>query len=172
MSQYPNDPAGTPVPPAQPPRKWPTVVGTISAILGGLGVVCTPVNVGMQYVNPAQHQLLGTLPPWFQQYTLAGAAIGFVFAALLLAAGLLVLKRRQLGRTLHLVYCAIGLISAVVNVLVMLTAFAAPGIDPNMKVGLAIGLGCGLPLGLAYMIFLLVWFLRRSIAEEVRQWPA
>ena len=91
---------------ALPPRPsvWPKVIGIISIAWGCLGLVGLPVTILMRHFNRQQQQVIEAMPDWYRLLQPVIYVMGAAFAVLLLAAGLTTLRRRPVGRTLHLVY--------------------------------------------------------------------
>ncbi len=175
MPSTPQPPQQAPDPqPSQPPKRsaWPTVIGVISIVLAALGIVCTPVSLGMQSVNPAQKQMLRHFPDWWPTWILASSVLGVGFGVLLLIAGILLLKRRPAGRTLHLLYAIASIVmGAVGGVLTALALGEALGDLPGpARAGAIGGLAGGTCGGAAYPIFLLVWFFRGKVRADVAAW--
>jgi uncharacterized membrane protein YccC len=78
--------------------------------------------------------------------------------------------RRGIGRSLHLVYGAAGILIAIGNVVVIaMTLLGAEMVGP-MRIGFIAGIVVGVPLGMIYPIFLIIWFLRSKIRQEVAAW--
>jgi hypothetical protein len=158
-------------PPQQKRSVWPTVIGIISIILASLGLLCTPLVTITNAINPTTQQVYEYLPDWYRTWEIVGMFGGIVFAVVLLIGGITLLKRRPVGRTLHLVYAVVSFAVAVVNVVIFATIIGqTAGMPAPMRAGLiggGVGGTCG---GLIYPVFLLIWFLRAPIAEEVRTW--
>jgi len=158
-------------PPQGRPSTWPTVIGIISIILASLGLLCTPLLTVVNAVNPGTQKVYEYLPDWYRTWEIVGMFGGIVFAVVLLIGGITLLKRRPVGRTLHLVYAVVSFAAAAVNVVIFATIIAkTAGMPTPMRAGLiggGVGGTCG---GLIYPIFLLIWFLRARIAQEVRTW--
>jgi hypothetical protein len=169
-----------PVPPAfepfRPEPGWIKVVGIISIVIGSLGLLCncgglvmTPMSSKVYEVIP---QLAGKTPPVEalpgpMNYLTLVLAVGC--SAVLLTAGILLLKRNTLSRTLHLVYAGVTIPLTIVSILIALPQQAAlqewiqanSGMPPNpaQNIGQYVGMGCSGIIGMAYPVFLLVWFL-------------
>ncbi|MGB2819381.1 MAG: hypothetical protein WBF17_00265 [Phycisphaerae bacterium] len=182
MTQNPYSQPPSPQPPypqAQayypPPKRsvWPTVIGIISIILAALGLICTPLMTIMNTFNPASQQVYEYLPDWYRTWEVVSAFGGIIWGVLLLIAGIGLLKRRPVARTLHLVYAVSSMVVAVINGFVLVSVLSDTGGMPApVRVGMiggAVGGTCG---ALIYPVFLLIWFLRASIAAEVRSWAA
>jgi hypothetical protein len=157
---------------------WPKVVGIVSIVWGSLGIMCNGCGVASMLVMPglmAQAVPNEPMPPQFQPSGLAIAASGLsvVVSAVLILAGILVMRRREVGRWLHLGYAGAALVLTIVGVAIQLQMFAAmeqfvrenPGSmwaqqqnAPGAKFGQQTGLIFGVILGAAYPLFCLVWF--------------
>jgi len=172
-------------PPAPPPMprpvfvmpptrsRWPTAIGVISTILGALGVLCAPVSLLMKLVKPGmmrQDPMLGRMPEWFRSYQICSDLVGIVMWAFLLIAGIRLLKRRSVGRSLHIAYAWIGVALTIVGTAVMAYATSSVDLPPGFMTLFAVSIALGVALGLAYPIFLLVWFSRPKIRQEVEGW--
>jgi len=182
MSQTPySPPPPEPVPPVQtqgyipqPKRSaWPTVIGIISTIFAAMGLICTPISLAINAFNPATQKVHEFMPEWYRTWELGSGLVGVAFAVLLLIAGISLMKRRPIGRSLHLIYAIIGTVMTVINAvaIVLLIGETSDMPDP-MRYGMIGGGAGGVCLGLAYPIFLLIWFLRGPVAKEVKTWKA
>ena len=177
MSQSPySQPPGPPPLPAgavePPPRTvWPVVIGVISIVMGSLGLVCTPISLAINAVNPHARQVREFFPPWWRSWEIASTFLAVALGTLLLIGGILLLKRRGPGRALHLAYAFAALALCLLNGLLMSGSFSriinAPG---PAAVGMIVGVIGGACGGSIYPFFLLVWFLRGKIAAEVETW--
>jgi len=180
--------------PTQP--AWPTVVGIISLCVAGLSLACDTIGligqlIVMLFVQPSVGAMQpGFRPGWATASTLLTTGADMIATVVLLIGGVLLLKRRPLARPLHLVYgvatFAIVMINATMFVVMIRQATVAAATMPatgpasgpampsaarGMLFGGITG-GIGMAISLIYPIFLLVWFLRRPIVEQVRQWAA
>lgn len=181
MSQFP--PSMTP--PMEPmlesedtPPAWPKAVGIVSIVWGSLGIACNGCGVVSMLVMPglmAQAVPNEPMPPQFQPSGLAvlASVLSVCVSVVLIVAGVLVMRRRELGRWLHLGYAAAALVLTIVGVAIQLQMMAAmdqfvrenPGSmwaqqqnAPGSKIGQQVGLVFGVVLGAAYPLFCLVWF--------------
>jgi hypothetical protein len=177
---YPPTPPPPPPPPPpypQRPSSWPKVIGIISIVLAGLGLICTPIGLATrQAAGPAGAEAMAGAPAWYATYQVVSALAGIVVAALLLVAGILLCKRRPAGRTMHIAYAILNIVVAVGNVIAAVTAASNIDTGPNeaaLFVPVLIGgMVVGLVIGLAYPVFLLVWFTRTKVRDEVAAWTA
>lgn len=159
--------------PGLPPKQsvWPKVIGIISTIWGGLGLVCLPVNIFMalrMQVPQANNPV--TFPDWYMQFQTVGYVAGALFSTLLLAAGITLLQRKAVGRTLHLVYAIVSTAWLCLVTPILIVAFGQAKMDPRFQGMMTCVMILVMVLGLVYPVFLLVWFLRRKIREEVQSW--
>jgi hypothetical protein len=178
MSQLDSDPVsphsgefeGSGEPPA-----WPKVVGIISIVLSSLGLFCGGCGLVFmafmgQFLKMAEQTLGPVPPPMLPSPALIGiGALGWLWGFLLLAAGIATVRRRPLGRTLHLVSAGGSILIAIVSTILNLQYQAAiqqwVAANPTSKwaqqqspIGQYAGMCFGLAIGLGYPIFLLVWF--------------
>jgi len=180
-----------------PPRRpaWPTPIGIISICLASLSLACDGMNLVFQLLVMAVFQTVSTAgtQPGVQMseaatgpLMLAGADL--VAAVVLLVGGILLLKRRPVARAIHLIYAMSKMLILLIGVTLLVVAIReasaaaattmpttgpAPGSTAGMKAFFLMGGGFGViskALGLLYPIFLLVWFLRAPVVNEVRTW--
>lgn len=181
--QTTNPPTMQPTLPAEP-ASWPGVIGTVSIIWGSLGLLCNSCGLIMQLAQPLMinmappeqraqieaQQPPPELRPGLVEY---GAMISKVpLAAILLAAGIALVRRRLVGRTLHLVYSWMAIGIAVL--LLVATAIVLPGKLAFLKEHPQTGPGAffmsrdfiigatvfGTVIVTAWPIFCLIWFLK------------
>lgn len=163
-----------------PPPAWPKVIGVISMLFAGLGLVCGGLGFAFSVFGAGMVSgaLEGDPPPptmVFGPADYAVAGLGLVLSVLLLFAGIMLFGRRPIGRTLHLVYavCAIPLnIFAVINSMTKQADAVQWAKDfPNNpiaqqmnaggaanEIGQIVGLVLGLGLGVGVPLFYFVWF--------------
>lgn len=157
--------------PSPRPSAWPKVIGIISLVFSGLGLVCGPLGKAANIVNPASREVYAMFPDWFRTWETVSMLVGIGTCILLLAGGILLLRRRALARALHLAYGALGVVITLVNAAVMVSLFSHPGDLPApLRAAMVSSAVVGVLAGMAYPVFLLVWFLRPRIAAEVRGW--
>jgi len=194
----PAPPVGTPVVIGPPPQRsaWPTVIGIISISLGSLELACNVFGLIGQLVVQAVIQPMAKTPPafqtagWYQTVSFVSMGVQALVLLALLIAGILLLKRRPVARTLHLAYAVARIVlvlaGATMYIVMMRQATFAPATMPTTgpgaqfaqtgaKMGMMMGGifgGLGIAISLIYPVFLLVWFLRRSTVDEVRSWAS
>jgi hypothetical protein len=160
----------------EPPHsspKWPKVIGIISIVWGVLGISCTGCGGVMLFSMPMMlppEMTQGGLPPTMQPSLgmLANYAIGMLMSIFLIAAGVATVRREPAGRTLHLVFAGISLITTAFGAYIgyrmqsQMAQWRADHPDSPFAQGGGggelIGLIIGIALGLAYPIFLFIWF--------------
>lgn len=109
-------------PPQQPPG-WPMIVGVISIIWGGFFLICGGCGLGWYVAMPrfmkmAEEGMKEPAPQIMFPTGLDYAAmlVGLHLSLLALIAGIMTVRRRAAGRTLHLAYAALGILLTVGSV--------------------------------------------------------
>ena len=184
-------------PPTQPtdvvtgsvPTSWPTVVGILAIVFGGFGVlggiwgVVYPIVADRfaEMIPPMQEELLQQLDEW-SGWTTAIATISFLLAGLLLFGGISLVKKRHRAAPILFIWSILKTVLVFAGIWLQLSiqtqvmdqAMAqlqtVPGGRAIMGVSIVVGLAGGLIFALAGPIFLLVWFRRGVIKEEVATW--
>jgi len=155
----------------QAPRtKWPLIIGIISIAFASMAIVCSPASLVMNRFNPQAGEVFKGMPVWFEAYMTASCVVGVLMGVVLLAAGIMLVLRKPAARPLYLGYACLAVVTCVVGLAVTVLAFSGSGMEGPAAAGMYGGIACSLPLGLAFPIFLLIWFLRGSIAREVAGW--
>ncbi len=179
MSQQPTNPTIPPSMgdfhvPVEPPA-WPKVVGIISIVLSSLGLVCGVCGIGfLAFMRPLLKMAEAQMGPAPEvlipgPLLVALAAVGVVWSAVLLVAGIATLRRRPNGRMLHVVYSGVAIVLTVISSFVnwqhqsaILKWVSENPTDQWAKqqspMGAYAGMAFGVCIGLGYPIFLLVWF--------------
>ncbi len=147
---------------AQQVTVWPVVIGWLSIISGCKGLLHFPeaasgllniISVGLdgRYLVSSIVSCLDSCP----------------VAVLAILAGVLLIRRRRLGRTLMIVWVLLKLIlMAQGNWHLWRTAVELDWSTAIVKWNLA----TGMLNGAIYPIFLLIWFSRKKIRDEVQSW--
>lgn len=179
------------LPPANQGMGWPTVIGIIAivfgacGILGGiLGMLGPAINKVMIEVLPADQA--GSFEAQTKyQWWLAGLSLLATFIALwLLLGGIGVLKKRPAGAGKIKIWAIIKIVFVIVmvgcQVVIQRHMFdqmqaqqagqALPSIFNFTDIIVFLSLGFGLLWGLALPVFMLIWFGRRTIKDEVQTW--
>ena len=192
----PSEPDHPPISPAAPPMQpgptsaratWPTVLGTIAIIFGAGGLLSGVWGI----VAPRAMEALvsfapGSAPESFRAtldvmnawrvWTTLLALLSVGAAGLLLAAGILLIKRRAKAITVLKIWAVIRLPLVVAGSalgLVLQNAMRevpdAPSV-PFAEVMAATGAVFGLLFGCALPVFFLIWVARERVKAEVRRW--
>lgn len=160
---------------------WPTVVAIISLCLAGLYVLATIGGLIMQafaknFQTSQQPDMLANMPDWHQAYQWIITPIGIATYALLAIGGVMLLKRRRVGRALHVAYALAGIVLAITVTVVGLILidymqFGGPEeMQTITKVTSIGGIIIGMFISLAYPIFLLIWFGRAKVKQHIQTW--
>jgi hypothetical protein len=161
-------------PPVERP-KWPKVIGIISIVWASLGLFCTCISIPMNVMNPNAQQAMDAFPSWWPAYQVGSGVAWMALNALLLVAGINLVRYRPSGATLHPVYAVISLVISVVNMAITVPAMTtameklaqgptAEVVKPMMIVGAVVGFA----FSLAYPVFVLIWFARGQVRRQVR----
>jgi len=159
---------------ARPRPTWPTIIGVLSIVLGVpslLGLVlsfCT-------FLNSGGGPLLG-LAQLSGLVLAVNVGIGFWWfgsAFLLFLGGIRLIQRHSSGRTLHLFYAwiAVSLIGAYASIWLVSILTCAP----DGRIALAEAAWQGIRswlLLILYPAFLILWFMRPPIKQQVLEWEA
>lgn len=190
-----SDPESTPLaPPTQPGAiatpaarsSWPTVIGTIAIIFGSLGSLqgvlgaLSPLTTAFftPFMPKGQAEILQQSTVW----TVASSIAGLVIAVLLLVGGIRIMGRQRravfLLRGWAVAKILFTLVATVVGYQAAQLQLEAMQNDPNTAVwgGTSlrtfgtVGLVFGVALLCALPVFMLVWFSRSKIKNEVAGW--
>lgn len=187
-------------PPTQPlviarpaPRSsWPAAIGIISIVFGAFGVLQSLWGV----LSPLLWRLLVSLAPQeqgmpfmqmtqkWQTWTVISSLVAMVLAVLLLAVGVGLIKRRawaiSAGRAWAMLKIPWVVVGALFGCMIARESFdaieqqdpaamsAMPGVFSDLMVILS--LAFGVVWGCAFPVFLLIWFSRRRVKDEVVHW--
>lgn len=193
----PAPPVAGVVPPMQPsavvgeavPSAWPTVLGVLAIILGSLWIL------GGVWAIVAPIVLRGAFGDFMDQqitwYSIGGAwrlgllsvaVLSLATAVLLLIGGIKLARRKPGAATLLAVWSIAMIVLTCANTGMQyalqdeyLKQIAAqtqgvPGGRTVIKTSMTIGLSCGALIGFSGPVFVLWWFRRRVIREEVATW--
>lgn len=190
------EPANPSPPPAQAPptrptaelqghrSSWPGVLGVLLCVFGGIGLLQRIFGVGFMAL---MHTL--PLPPEAKMdgmayvYGLILSVVGLPLAIVHLTAGIQTLRRKPSARTWVVVFFAYAVLLAIPAAVYQYFAMqqqmqqaAQQSGQPAMAV---VGSGFGLVMAIVGMLvsllwptFLLIWYSRPSIREEMSTWSA
>ncbi|MCH7995773.1 MAG: hypothetical protein IIB57_15200 [Planctomycetes bacterium] len=179
----------TDVVPGSVPTSWPTVLGILAIVFGGFGIlggvwgVVYPFVAGRlaDMIPQMQAQLALQLEAWSGWSTVI-SIISFLAAGFLIFGGVSMVKRRRRATSILFIWSILKIVLIFAGVGVQLAVQSqvmdqvtaqlptVPGGKAIMVGSVAVGLACGLIFQLAGPIFLLVWFRRGAIKEEVATW--
>jgi hypothetical protein len=173
---------------------WPLILGVIAiglgvlGVLGGLWGAIEPLWAGSTAgdVGPAERATFEVGQQW-RAWTIPLSLVAGVIAAGLVLAGILLLTRRAQARRICLVWAAVKLAlviaSTAVNYriareIVALTSeqsehaprVASVAGTQFAELSTMVSLGGGVLWGIALPLFLLIWFTRERICDEVAGW--
>ncbi len=157
-------------------QRWPRIFGIISMVLAANALLLSPLLLWANKANPQTRRFQDLLPAWYETFTNYSMVLGMAFGAMLLVAGLKLRRQQKTGRTLHRFYAAGNLLMVLVGAVATTNAFGAintdslGGAERAGVVGGMIGGILGTIVGAAYPIFLLIWFNRQKIREDVEMW--
>jgi hypothetical protein len=172
---------------AAPQSKWPTVIGIIAIIwaaFGLLGGVCGLGGMFMARSMPTNFPGAPGMSMGVSPMMLPGFFIGLILKACLLALGIGLLKRRFWAPQWVRIWAVVEMLGSVIGLVLGYLAqqhqFAAMARQPGMQQmppaffeGMAVfSVGCGLLVAWALPVFMLIWFSRDKIKEEVATWES
>ena len=187
----PNIPPMEPGPIAIPPRSssWPMVIGVIAIVIGVLGqiggiwgmVAVFFMDSMMSMVPASQRAEIVDSMKGTELLSVVCGILGIVLAVLLLVSGIGLTKRRPWSPKMCKVWAVLKMLlvvfTTVSGVMVQRSSFEAmsqqsnaPGFQQGMFIGMLIGTCFGLLWGWALPVFMLIWFSRSKIKEEVADW--
>ncbi len=173
------------------PASWPKVLGVICIVFGGLGMLGGVWGI----MSPLFNEWLAALMPPEQQATMEAAAkvnphpvatslFMLAIAALLLAGGIGLVRRRGGAIGLLKAWAVIKILWVIVGTFLGLHASPelmegvqkqmgsspAPGMEAIMWASVVFGIVAGILWVCALPVFVLIWFGRRKIRNEVASW--
>jgi hypothetical protein len=190
----PLTPPTQPVPlaPVVPRSKWPAVVGIIAIVIGAGGFLYNACGAVGAFVVAIMFQRMPPtgMPPQVMQIKPGLEGVMLVMSLLcgvLLIPGIALLQRRRWSAAWLRIWSVAAIVLAVAgsvieariqgeNMTLMMTATSMPaGAGPNTAVLQATVIGTAVfnaVLRCAFPVFLLIWFARRKIRDEVAGWKA
>ena len=162
-----------------PPVKrqlWPRIFGIVSCVFAGQAILITPLVMWFNRANATSRKVMDLFPAWHTRLTNYSMVLGMALGAMLLVAGLKTMKRQQTGKTLHMLFATISLLSVLVSAVAYCHAQShvdTSGLTGAERAGImggSVGGILGSLFGAAYPIFLLVWFTRPKIQRDIEQW--
>ncbi len=174
-SATPRNPSGAPF--VRP--RWATAIGILSILYASLGLLFHLLDLGIMLLlrlvpqledsPPEARRFWEDFPPWLWRYVEMVDGSCLVLAAALLAGGILLLRCRRAARSLHLLGASGVLVTVAVGVgMVFLTEVFLT--DWSEYSGLVWFIASVSVVRAAYPVFVLVWFLRKKVWNEVDGW--
>lgn len=157
------------------PPKWPKPVGITSIVFASLGLICNGCGVFGSLASDQMYKMaepqLGPAPDVLKPTAAVTviSMLGFLWAILLLIAGILTLTRNYAGRLTHIVYSIGGILLISIGTYLQLEQQAAfkewarqnPDSQWVLQVDNPIGMismVVGILIGLSWPLFCLIWF--------------
>lgn len=175
------------------PSKWPTVIGVISIVLASLGLLCGCAGyfqVPLQRWGLKMQSQSGQPDPLaeaqikiaeqYQMLTIILLTIGMVITLWLLVASIALVRRRRSARGQMIGWAVASILMLAINVVFQVLMFQATADElrqmgeaqsiGRLWIGVAITAFFVLVFGLALQLFVLIWFSRRKVREEMASW--
>jgi len=167
------------------PPVWPTVIGVIAAVLGSLDVLggiwaaLTPVLLKRLLANVAADP---NMPQFNAQWAVISGVVAIALGVFLIIVGAGIAKRApwspKAARTWSIVKIVYALASVIIGfsmqqqVASATTTTAGPGMTMMIQPSdfMVWGMCFGLVWGWALPVFLLIWFSRPSVKQQVSTW--
>ncbi len=190
MTDEPTRETSTPVAPptrpdAMPVREtrstWPTVLGVLAIILGGLGILsCAWLMVPTAPGIESDPQPSGGV---LEAYQAASDPVWLGISAVQLVGGIGLIRRRRWSRTVLQVWAVLTLVVAIVHAVLVPDMLAetmaqqqsgssgGPGAAPGaFEIVFYVFVLAGMLFSAAPPVFVLIWFGRQKIRDEVAAW--
>jgi len=175
----PQEPYGSSPVTSKPPASI-TVFGVLNLVFGalgicglifaGIGIVVEKMDWPNQPPNPVAEVM--NQHPIYSGFQMVNVGLGFVVTVLLIVAGVSLLKRRRLGRTLSNLYGIYGIVMSLISMflfVVFLRQDLMPITQDGMPLGVITfwaGLGGGL-FGMVYPVLLLIFINRDKVKQAL-----
>ena len=175
------------------PTGWPMVIGVIAIVIGALGALgglcgaASPWFAGfiMNQMPEAQRGAIEVTQKWWG-WTVTAYLVSTAVAILLLVAGAGLVRRRAWARRTCINWAVLKMLLVVATTamsypiaretseVTLRPSASAPSTPVNVQqfaeLGMIVGLTFGLLWGWALPVFLLIWFARGKIRNEVAGW--
>lgn len=171
---------------------WPNVIGITSIIFGSFGVLCNCAGVFAPWAMGMllQSQQGGTQDAGMEAAAhaydvhavllIASSVIAVFVAILLLVGGIMLVRRSEKSRTVHLAWaglkiclalCLVALGLVVANTQYEYLMQNATQADADQaRIGAYVSAGIQIVWLLVWPVFTLIWFMRGKIRDEVASW--
>jgi hypothetical protein len=152
-----------------PPRKWPAVIGLISVLISGIPILGSLLLLN-EWARGRPTDLLEGVPWWAMPIALCALIYSLAMVLLLFLAGLGLALYKPWGRTLHLSFAWVSVVVFLLGMGLWFLYYPFGGYaDPEYALHTWNWLKAW-ALCLWYPAFLLAWFCRPRVREEVNRW--
>jgi len=165
--------------------KWPNIIGTLICVFAGIGILQRVFGtIAVATIHflplPPEAQLPGDI--WL--FTLILSVVGLPISFIHLMAGIQTLRRKPSARLWVVVFFLYVLVLLVPSVILQHLTMqhqanvatqqggTPPGFTGIMQALGPVFLGLTVVFSMAWPTFLLIWFSRRSIRDEITAWGA
>ncbi len=173
---------------SRPPSSWPTILGVIAIVFGCLGMLQGVLTLFTRMTMDFASGIAGDQPQFavvrkWMPWTIGMGVAGGVIAAILLFAGIQLIRRKPASAGLIRGWAIIKIIYALpatgVGLIMQLEQAAAVSQQAGVAGAFApgslsiIGVGSSIVGGLwllAFPVFVLFWFRRDAVREEIGRW--
>lgn len=176
-------------PPTQPTgavpghrSSWPGVIGTLLCVFGGIGLLQRVFGVGFMALMPflplpPEAKITGTA----YVLGLVLSVVGLPLSAVHLTAGIQTLRRKQSARKWVVIFFAYAILLAIPGGAYQYFNMQQQMQQAGQQGGMPAGLGSGFSMGMAVIgvvisllwpTFLVIWYSRAKIREEMQGWAA
>lgn len=144
-----------------------TVFGVLNIVFGGLGLMCAPFAIfALLMPQPAQSPVY--YAPGMQIFTLFSYGLGLLMSAVLLTAGIGLLKQRRWGRQTSYFYGWFAIVWGILSLAVTIVMYGSnaagsSGQESAAAIGGLFGGICGGIIGLIYPVLLVVFMRKPSV---------
>lgn len=165
---------------------WPTVIGVVGIVLGSLGLLgaiwgaVAPLVMKTLFPNMAADPDMPHFSERWIQSTIISGVVSSAVAIILIVAGAGMLKRTAWSPRVARIWAVIKMVLVVANLVVAfqiqqstmanMAQVGGRGMVVNVNFLTIPGILFGLLWGWALPVFLLIWFSRPSIKEQVSKW--
>ncbi len=175
----PQEPYGSSPVTSKPPASI-TVFGVLNLVFGAMGIcgliftaiglVVEKMDLPNQPPNPVAEVM--NQNPFYSGFQMVNVGLGFLVTILLLVAGICLLKKQRLGRTLSNIYGTYGIVMGLIGMF-MFVVFLRQDLMPITQDGIPLGaitfwaaIGGGL-FGMIYPVLLLIFINRDKVKQAL-----
>ena len=142
-----------------------TVFGVLNCVFGGMGVLCTPISIGLILIGRTMEIVWG-----YKIYLFISSVIGIGFSAWLLSLGIGLLKLKGWARRGSIIYSIIAIVWGIAGAGLNLVALSLGWITiPQGQFPAMVGGMCGGIGGLIYPVLLLIFMQTEKVKKAFEQ---